>query len=392
MQYLNGTPVNSNTVNGSITDSGSLWFGEQNGGNPWALNGSISDVFIYNRALSAAEIGQLYLTETPACVPHNATATATIVDGFIVAATVTDTGCGYASAPLVLIEGGGGTGATATAQIYNGLVIGLTITDAGFGYSNAPTIVIYAPPAITNQPQSVVATAYERVSFTVGAAGYYPLSYQWSLNGAPIANDGTNISGATSNTLTISNVEQANLGTYAVTVTNAFGSITSSNATLTMDPFISVPFTGAVAYRAQNVTLGVTVMGTGPLSYQWFDNALPILNATNQTYTLTNLQFTNNGLYWVVVTSPLGSVTNAPEQLVVNPVGVSLGFCPALTIQGAIGDVYTIQSSTNLANRNAWVTVTNLTLTQPVQVWVDTRVNASSPTNSLYFYQVLPGQ
>jgi hypothetical protein len=147
-----------------------------------------------------------------------------------------------------------------------------------------------------------------------------------------------------------------------------------------------------VAYRAQNVTLGVTVMGTGPLSYQWFDNALPILNATNQTYTLTNLQFTNNGLYWVVVTSPLGSVTNAPEQLVVNPVGVSLGFCPALTIQGAIGDVYTIQSSTNLANRNAWVTVTNLTLTQPVQVWVDTRVNASSPTNSLYFYQVLPGQ
>jgi len=31
-------------------------------------------------------------------------------------------------------------------------------------------------------------------------------------------------------------------------------------------------------------------------------------------------------------------------------------------------------------------------LTQPVEIWVDTNINASLPSNSQYFYQVLPGQ
>jgi hypothetical protein len=93
-----------------------------------------------------------------------------------------------------------------------------------------------------------------------------------------------------------------------------------------------------------------------------------------------------------VVASALGSVTNIPEQVVVEPAGVSLGFCPTLTISGVTGYSYIIQSSTNLANTNAWVTLTNLTLTQPVQLWVDTNVDASSPFNPMNFYRVLPGQ
>jgi hypothetical protein len=92
------------------------------------------------------------------------------------------------------------------------------------------------------------------------------------------------------------------------------------------------------------------------------------------------------------VSSALGSVTNTPEEVVVNPAGVSLGFSPALTISGVVGQSYIIESSTNLANPNAWVTLTNLTLTQPVQIWVDTSIDASSPFNSSHFYQILPGQ
>ena len=36
--------------------------------------------------------------------------------------------------------------------------------------------------------------------------------------------------------------------------------------------------------------------------------------------------------------------------------------------------------------------MTNLTLTQPVQSWLDTSVDASLPSNSQYFYQILPRQ
>jgi hypothetical protein len=72
------------------------------------------------------------------CLPHAATATATLDHGFVVDATITDGGCGYTNAPAVLIRGGGGIGATATAVVSNGVVVGITITDAGIGYTSPP--------------------------------------------------------------------------------------------------------------------------------------------------------------------------------------------------------------------------------------------------------------
>jgi hypothetical protein len=239
--------------------------------------------------------------------------------------------------------------------------------------------------AIIAQPQSVTVHAHNTASFTVTASGTLPLSYQWSLNG-------TNISGATANSLTFSNVAQADLGTYAVVVTNGFGSVTSSNAILSMYPYLAVPFSGAVTYWGKDATFNVQAWGTGPLSYQWFKDGFAIADATNVALSVTSIQFTNAGLYWVVVSSSLGSVTNPPAQVVVNPAGISFGLCPAVTIDGVVGYNYIIRRTADLGNTNAWVTMTNLTLTQPVQLWVDTNVDASLPANPHHFYQVLPGQ
>jgi hypothetical protein len=308
-----------------------------------------------------------------------------VVDGFVVEATVTDGGCGYTNAPEVLIQGGGGTGATATAVVSNGMVVGLTITDAGTGYTSTPTVYIYFPLSITAQPQSLLVSANTSASFSVTTTGTEPLIYQWSL-------DGTNLPGATSTILTIPNVVQTNLGTYSVLVTNVFGSLTSSNAALSMYPFLAAPFGGLDTYWGYTNTLSVTAWGTGPLSYQWFDNGVAITNATNSTLNFTGIQPTNSGLYTVVVTSPLGSVTNPPEQVVVNPAGVAFGgIYPSVIIQGVVGYTYVIQNNANLANANSWVTLTNLILTQPIQLWVDTNTDAALPANPLRFYRVLPG-
>jgi hypothetical protein len=326
---------------------------------------------------------ELYEVPQP-CTPYPATATATVEDGFVVTATVTDGGCGYTNAPEVLIQGGGGTGATATAVVSNGTVVGLTITDAGIDYTSTPTVYIYYPTSIITQPQSLLVNAYSNASFSVTAVGTEPLSYQWFL-------DGTNLPGATSSVLTIASVVQTNLGTYTVLVTNVFASLTSSNAMLSMYPFLAVPFAGLDTYWGYTNTLSVTAWGTG-LSYQWFDNGVAIANATNSTLSFIGIQPTNGGLYTVVVTSPFGSVTNPPEQVVVNPSGVAFGgLYPSVIIQGVVGYNYAIQANTNLADTNSWVTVTNLTLTQPSQLWVDTNTDASLPANPLRFYRVLPG-
>ena len=264
--------------------------------------------------------------------------------------------------------------------------------DIVFANTYDNTISIYrnlgltsAPPSITIEPKGVLVYAHANTSFTATAQGTTPLSYQWTLNGSSIL-------GATSNTLNITNVTESDLGIYAVTVTNPVGSVTSSNVSLSMYPFIAAPFPGAVTYWGKDITLSVEAWGTGPLSYQWLDDGAPILNATNSDLSLPSIQFTNAGLYSVVVSSPLGSVTNIPEQVVVNPAGVSFGMYPGVTVTGVVGFTYDIQSSIDLSDTNGWTTVATFTLLNPVQLWVDVNVNAASPTNQHRYYRVLPGR
>jgi hypothetical protein len=317
------------------------------------------------------------------CPPASARAIET--NGFVIGATVTSGGCRYTNAQLVVFQGGGGSGAAATAVVSNEVVDQVNITDPGLGYTSAPAIYIGYPPSIVTQPQSTNVSAYGMASFGVTAQTYGPTTYQWLFNGA-------NISGATGTALVVSNVVQTNLGEYSVEISTPFGSITSPAAQLGMYPYIVTPFDGLDTDWGYTNTLTVVAWGTGPLAYQWFNNGAAIANATNQTLTLTNIQFTNGGLYTVVITNPLGSVTNMPAEVVVNPAGVSLRLSPTVVISGVVGYNYVIQRIADLSNTNSWVTVGSLTLTTPVQLWVDTNLDASLPANPQQFYQVLPGQ
>jgi hypothetical protein len=88
-------------------------------------------------------------------------ATATVMFGFIVEATVTNGGSGYTTAPAVTITGTG-TGAAATATVANGAVTGITITSAGSGYTTDTTITL-APPAapfVVNYTGGTVTVTY----------------------------------------------------------------------------------------------------------------------------------------------------------------------------------------------------------------------------------------
>jgi hypothetical protein len=143
------TPNNSTAA---ITPPTDLTIGSQNGIR--YFSGSVDDVRVFNRALSNNEIVQLAaydesFTETneppPFCSPHTATATAVLFSGFLVGTTITDSGCGYTSAPPVSIQGGGGSNATATTTITNGRVTAINITSAGCCYTNPPQIVIGSP-------------------------------------------------------------------------------------------------------------------------------------------------------------------------------------------------------------------------------------------------------
>jgi PKD repeat protein len=83
------------------------------------------------------------------------------------------------------------------------------------------------PPYIITQPQSQIVPLGTNASFNVTAGGTAPLSYQWRFNG-------TNLYGATTSSLSRSNVQSADLGPYLVVITNSLGSVTSSVASLSV--------------------------------------------------------------------------------------------------------------------------------------------------------------
>ena len=83
------------------------------------------------------------------------------------------------------------------------------------------------PPAITVQPVNETAVGGSNVVLSVVASGTGPFNYQWSFNG-------TNISGATNATVTLTNLHPYQSGCYTATITTPYGSITSSCATVTV--------------------------------------------------------------------------------------------------------------------------------------------------------------
>jgi len=84
-------------------------------------------------------------------------------------------------------------------------------------------------PSILSQPAGQAVIVGSNATFSVSATGTTPLMYQWN-------HEGTSINGATSSSLTLTNVQMSQSGNYAVTVTNLAGSIPSSNAILTVYP------------------------------------------------------------------------------------------------------------------------------------------------------------
>jgi rhamnogalacturonyl hydrolase YesR len=107
-----------------------------------------------------------------------------------------------------------------------------------FLLAGSQVYALNALPVITNQPTGVSVNAGQTATFSVAATGNPAPAYQWQKNGINLA-DGGNIWGATTPTLTLTNTQPADAGSYTVAVTNLAGSAISTgamlNVTLTFD-------------------------------------------------------------------------------------------------------------------------------------------------------------
>ncbi len=180
--------------------------------------------------------------------------------------------------------------------------------------SNQPPIV---SPTITSQPTNTVVNAGNIARFDVTATGPAPLTYQWFFN-----NSSNAVLDATAATYTIANTQPAQAGDYFVIVSNPYGAVTSTIATLTVltyPPAITKQPTNLTVWDGATTNLAVVASGTGPLSYQWFFKDQPLAGRTNPSLILPNAQTNNTGAYFVTVSNAYGSVTSSVAIFTVNP-------------------------------------------------------------------------
>lgn len=111
----------------------------------------------------------------------------------------------------------------------NGALFSVVVSNAlGTATSVNAVLTVIIPPTITVQPGNQTVNAGQITKFTLTATGTAPLAYQWRKNGV-------NIPGATGLVYTTPVLVPADNGSlFSVVVSNAGGSVTSTNALLTV--------------------------------------------------------------------------------------------------------------------------------------------------------------
>ena len=207
----------------------------------------------------------------------------------------------------------------------------VTVTNSAGSVTSSLAAVAVGSSSISSNPSSLSLNPTQTAFFSVSAQGTGALSYQWYQ--IPSGDTtGVALSGATSSSYVSPPVDTTYNGAqYYATVTDSCGTLTSTDATLTVTTG-NVPPTIVTQPVGQSVASGstpsftVVASGTPALSYQWYiipagqTTGTALSGATSATYTLPASATTaanDQDSYYVVVTNSYGQATSQPASLAV---------------------------------------------------------------------------
>lgn len=241
------------------------------------FKGSMDEVAIFGSALTGDQVSQLYLAaDAPPQISQEPPSTVIADEG-----TTAKFGAEVFGAGTLTFQwqkdGTNLMGQTSTNLSLSNVHIAdsgnytLVVTSSyGAVTSSVVALTVQAgPPVIVVDPSSVGLYAGKTATFSVTAGGSNPLYYRWQLNG-------TNLPGQTATNLVLPNLQIKQAGAYTVTITNLEGAVTSSVATLMVEPMPTNSYP-------------VAVLADNPISYWRLD----------ESHGLTAYDFAggNNGYY-----------------------------------------------------------------------------------------------
>ena len=219
-------------------------------------------------------------------------------------------------------------------------------------------------PAIVQQPLSKTAVVGQNATFSVNAAGSNPLSYQWLFNQT------NSIAGATNSSLILTNIQLSQAGNYAVLVTNAFGSVSSSNAGLTVTlPPANLRILSTNGMSGTSITVPVMLAANGNENALGFSLNFPTQQLTYVTITLgngavggtllLNTSQTVAGKVGVAIALPSDTTFGAGLQEMVRVTFASVVTTNATNATVSFGDSPTLRQISDAQAGNLSATYTN---------------------------------
>ncbi|PZF72115.1 beta strand repeat-containing protein, partial [Taibaiella soli] len=202
-----------------------------------------------------------------------------------------------------------------------------------------------AAPTINTAPTAQSTCVGGNATFTVAASGSN-LTYQWMK-------DGNAITGANTNSYTITGAATTDAGNYSVAVTSCSSTTTTPVALTVAAPTATITAASTTTFCTGGSVVLNANTGTG-LTYQW-SNGTNITGATNASYTANAA-----GTYTVTVSNGTCSATSTATTVTVNPL-------PAATINAAgptaicAGSSVVLNANTGTGLTYQWKNGTNIT-------------------------------
>jgi len=205
--------------------------------------------------------------------------------------------------------------------VSNAVAYGATAGTPSVSANGAGNAMVWAIDAVNNKMHTYSAT---NVAVEIGSGKSVPSAVKFS-------------------TVTIAN-GKAYVGTTSTV--QVFGLTT---------PTITAQPQGLHAIAGANATFTVAATTTAaPLRYQWFRNNIALLNQTNASLTITNIQITDGGAYTVVVSDNVGSALSVIALL--NLTGITRNNDGTTTVAflGTPGQSYHLEATTNIDSPTSW--------------------------------------
>jgi len=94
----------------------------------------------------------------------------------------------------------------------------------------------------------------------------------------------------------------------------------AARGTVVVPPSFTSALLSQTVTAGKSITFATTVLGTSPISLQWYKDGAPITGATNSSYNIASVGTGNSGTYTLWATNSAATVSTSASLTVINPV------------------------------------------------------------------------